>query len=175
MKVVRRIVRAALILIGLVAAAALAALLWARTDAGRTSLRRLVLAHARRVVPGLDIARIRGDFSSWLVAEGIVVRDREGRVAVEAERVGLRFNLLALLRHRVPRGEPDSENVQGGGPRPAAGSLNRRALSGPSHRPHPPNPPHPSLGAAPSRWTFAGAALRGGGGSLSFANRRRPP
>jgi len=166
MKVVRRIVRAALILIGLVAAAALAALLWARTDAGRTSLRRLVLAHARRVVPGLDIARIRGDFSSWLVAEGIVVRDREGRVAVEAERVGLRFNLLALLRHRVAIEELRIEKVQVVGRPLADGSLNLSALFVPSQ---------PSPGAAPSRWTVAVAALHVREGTLSIANRRDPP
>src|SRR5882672_8134470 len=81
-----------------VVALAVAVVLAARTAPGRAWIRELVLEQARRTIPGLDFARIRGNFVDQLAFDDVSVIDRAGRRAVAVRRVAVRFDLWPLLR-----------------------------------------------------------------------------
>src|SRR5262252_2980554 len=84
-----------------VVSAVLIALLWARSERGRSRLRELVLTRVQATVPGLDVRRIGGDLTRSVVLEDVVVRDADGDEGLAARAVSARFNLLALLRRRL--------------------------------------------------------------------------
>ncbi len=75
--------------------------LYARTDHGRERVRRLAVAEARKIVPGLEIGRVEGDYLHDLRLVDVTVRDREGRAAVHADAIAARFELPPLLHHVV--------------------------------------------------------------------------
>ena len=100
-KILRGIAWTALSLMTLVVVAVIVALLWARSDSGRARIRSIVLEQGRKSLPGLDVQRIGGDFTRSIELYGIRIRDHEGRDAVSVDRVAVRYNLLALLRHKI--------------------------------------------------------------------------
>jgi autotransporter translocation and assembly factor TamB len=125
-------------------------LLYARTDAGRDHVRRAALAQARKVVPGLDVGRVEGDYVHDLRLVDVDVRDREGRAAVHADAVLVRFTLAPLLHHLVAVSEL---RIEGGRVRALAdaeGRLNLADLVTPA----PASPPHGRAPQAtgPSPW-----------------------
>lgn len=134
-----KIAAAVLLVVPTVALLALAAvLLYARTDAGRERVRQLVLSQARRSVPGLELRRIGGDYVSDLILEGIVVRDREQRPAVQVERVTARFRLLPLLGKRLFVREVVVESPRVLGRPTEDETLNLTELTAPPEKQQPP-------------------------------------
>jgi len=122
------------------------AVLYARTDAGRERVRKLVLDEAHRSVPGLELGRIEGDYLHELRLVNVTVRDREGRAAVHADAVVARFDLRCLLHRTIAVDElrVDGARVLA---RPGAdGRLNLAELTMPAAaRPAPsPAPTKPS-------------------------------
>src|SRR5688572_29821263 len=104
-RIARRVLKIAAValasVVALAAAGAVALLLYARSDGGRERLQRVVVERARAAVPGLAIGRIGGDFVRDVVLEGVTVRDREGRAAIQVARVTARFTLVPLLHRRL--------------------------------------------------------------------------
>jgi autotransporter translocation and assembly factor TamB len=118
------------ILVGLAVVAG--AVLYARTDAGRERVRRLVLDEAHKSLPGLELGRIDGDYLHELRLVNVTVRDREGRAAIHADAIVARFDLRCLLRRTIVI---DQLRVDGARvlARPAAdGRLNLAELTTPA-------------------------------------------
>jgi uncharacterized protein involved in outer membrane biogenesis len=67
-----------------------------RLPAGQERLRRLVLDQAKEYVPGLQIERIGGDFTSHLFVEGLVLNDRFGGPAIGVDRLAVSYDLTGL-------------------------------------------------------------------------------
>jgi autotransporter translocation and assembly factor TamB len=86
------------IVIGLVV---LIALGYLRSGPGRARLRGIVVARVRASAPGFDVAHIGGNLTRTLVLEQVRLRDREGHDAITAERIEIRYNLLALRSRAI--------------------------------------------------------------------------
>ncbi|HVR03716.1 MAG TPA: translocation/assembly module TamB domain-containing protein [Polyangia bacterium] len=108
------------------------ALLYARTDAGRDHVRRAALAQARKVIPGLDVGRVEGDYVHDLRLVDVDVRDRQGRAAVHADSVLVRFALAPLLQHRVAVSELRIDGARVLGLADSEGRLNLADLVAPT-------------------------------------------
>jgi TamB, inner membrane protein subunit of TAM complex len=139
--------------VGLAVALALAGvsavILYARTEEGRATVRDLALRHAREAIPGLDFARVGGDYLRGFNLDDVTVFDGEGRRAVHIERIGVRYRLLPLLRRRVAVRELEIEGPEVLGRPDPDGALNLTRLLAPTPAERRPDSAAP---AAPSRW-----------------------
>jgi translocation and assembly module TamB len=126
-----------------------AVILYARTDAGRARVRELVLARARRTIPGLEVAHVGGDYVHELWLDDVAILDAEGRRAVHADRIAVRFDLLALVRRTVHVRELRLVSPSLLGRPDASGGLNLAHLTAPSAQPRPERPGAPER---PSAW-----------------------
>jgi autotransporter translocation and assembly factor TamB len=135
---VTRVLRVAGIVLAIVMIVALtgvaAVIHYARTDAGRERLRQLVLQKARASVPGLAIGRIGGDYVHDLVLEDVRIRDRQGRDAVQVDRLTARFSLVPLVRRKLFVRELLVERPRVLGRPTEGGELNLGELTVPAER-----------------------------------------
>ena len=131
--VVRRIARMIAWTIGLPLALGTlivcAAILYARTDRGRETVRELALAQARKAVPGLQIGAIGGDYVHALSLRDVELRDDRGRPAVRIDRISARYSLAALVRRTVSVNELRIEGVTVEGRPDERGGLNLSHLT----------------------------------------------
>ena len=109
-----------------------AAILYARSGSGRERIRRLVVAQAQKSIPGLSIARIGGDYVHDLWLGGVEIRDDQGHVAVQLERVAARYRLWSLIRRTVFVDELDVDGVRVSAHPDPRGGLNLTRLVVPS-------------------------------------------
>jgi autotransporter translocation and assembly factor TamB len=142
------VARLALLASAAVVALVVAAVLAARTEPGRAWIRELVLAKARETVPGLDFARIRGNFVDRIAFDDVSVIDRAGRRAIAARRVALTFELWPLLRRTVRVRELRIETPVVMGRPDADGRSNLAQLTRTTGAPERPA----AARTAPSRW-----------------------
>ena len=106
------------------------------TDMGRRRILSLVLPLARGALAGdLKIGGLSGSLWRGLILHDVVLLDVEGQVAVRAQRVAVRYDLLALRRRtvRVTGGEISGLLVHARTLRD--GRLNLAALTRPSNSP----------------------------------------
>ncbi|HTA19209.1 MAG TPA: translocation/assembly module TamB domain-containing protein, partial [Polyangia bacterium] len=108
-------------------------LLYARTDHGRERVRKLAVAEARKVVPGLEVGRVEGDYLHDLRLVDVTVRDREGRATVHADAVFVRYELPPLLHHVVAVSELRVDGLRVQAVADADGRLNLTELVAPSN------------------------------------------
>jgi autotransporter translocation and assembly factor TamB len=128
-----------------------AVILYARTDAGRERVRALVLAQARRTLPGLDIGHVGGDYVHELWLDDVAIADSQGRRAVRVERIVVRFELLALVRRTVHVRELRLVSPSVLGRPDPGGGLNLAHLTAPTAEQRPP-PQDRSQPEPPSSW-----------------------
>ena len=87
------------------------AIVYARTDRGRETVRKLAVAEARKTLPGLEIGAVGGDYVHDLSLRDVTVRDDRGGPAVHVDRISAHYGLAALLRHTVSVSELRIEGV----------------------------------------------------------------
>lgn len=88
-------------LVALVLIAATSALFIGRSDWGRRQLLQVAVPLAQKALLGeLRIGGLEGDLTHMLVLRDVSLRDPEGELVAQVSRVGLRYNLFALL-HRT--------------------------------------------------------------------------
>ena len=135
-RVARRVARIAGWTIGLALALGTVivcvAIIYARTDRGRATVRALALAQARKTVPGLQIGSIDGDYIHELSLRDVELRDDRGRPAVHVGRISARYRLAALLRRTVSVSELRIEGVSIEGRPDERGGLNLSHLTAPA-------------------------------------------
>src|SRR5262245_20292240 len=90
----------------------LAALVYLRSDSGRARVRKIAVQRVRESVPGFDFDHLGGNLTRSIVLEGVRIRDREGRDAVAADRIAVRYDLPALLSHTIRIHELRIEHVR---------------------------------------------------------------
>lgn len=73
----------------------------ARLPAAQEQLRKQILAQTKELLPGLRLGRISGDYTSRLVIEGVVLRDRFGGEAVRLSKLLVEYDLWALVSRRL--------------------------------------------------------------------------
>jgi autotransporter translocation and assembly factor TamB len=134
------------ICLGLLVASA--AVLYARTDAGRERIRKLAVAKARQSVPGLSIGFVGGDYVHDLWLRDVDVRDDQGTVAVHADRVAVRYRLWSLIHRTVAVHELDLDGVRIAAHPDPRGGLNLEHLTAPSS-----SAARPTDKPAASAWT----------------------
>jgi autotransporter translocation and assembly factor TamB len=146
------------------------AILYARTDRGRETLRKLALAEARKSVPGLQIGAIGGDYLHELTLRDVELRDDRGRPAVRVAAISARYNLAALLARTVSVRELRIEGVAVEGRPDERGGLNLARLTAPAQ------PTGAAEGpASPSAWRVHVDRIVVGGvtGSLELPDGRQ--
>src|SRR5262245_48918090 len=79
----------------------LVALGYLRSGPGRERLRGIVVRQVRASVPGFDVERLGGNLTRTLVLEHVRIRDAEGQDVIAAERIEVRYNLLALRSRTI--------------------------------------------------------------------------
>jgi autotransporter translocation and assembly factor TamB len=146
-------------LVAFVVVALAAFVVFLSTDRGHEVLRRAALARARKVVPGLTVARLQGNLLHGLTLRGVDVRDDRGQPAAHADVVTVRYRLWPLRRHEVI---VDDLQVHGlrvdARPDPRGGlNLNHLAVPGP------PAPSSPTREPEGKPWTVSVARVLVGG------------
>ncbi|HSZ81626.1 MAG TPA: hypothetical protein VLA14_05060, partial [Polyangia bacterium] len=122
-------------------------LLYARTERGRERVRKLAVAEARKIIPGLEVGRVEGDYLHDLRLVDVTVRDREGRAAVHADAIVARYEVAPLLHHVVAVSELRIDGLRVQALPGTDGRLNLAELVAP-----PTTAPAPQRPAAPSPW-----------------------
>jgi translocation and assembly module TamB len=152
---------AALSLLGLVALAIMAALVWLHTGRGAEQLGRYVANEARNAIQGdLRVGAIHVGGFLHICVDGVDLRDPDGHRVLTADRACVRLQPLALKAHRVVVTEAQLERpwieiakVPG-----TAETTLQRAIK-------PRKPPQP--GGGPFEWKVAAQNLELHGGSVT--------
>ena len=133
------------------------AIVYARTDRGRETVRKLAIAEARKTLPGLEIGAVGGDYVHELSIRDVTVRDDRGGPAVHVDRISAHYGLAALLRrHGLRERAADRGRRHHGAPR-----RTRRAQPLPSHRSRR-RRPNPTAAAAEPASRAIGASMSTG-------------
>jgi autotransporter translocation and assembly factor TamB len=119
-----------------------------RTERGHELLRRIVVAQARKTVPGLALGRIEGGLVRDLSLRDVDLRDDRGQPAIHVDRLSVRYRLLALLHHEVAIDDLQIEGVQVRSRPDARGGVNLAHLTTPGPASTAPRP-------ARGGWTFS--------------------
>jgi autotransporter translocation and assembly factor TamB len=125
-----------------------AATIYARSGSGRERIRRLVVAQAQKSIPGLSIGYVGGDYVHDLWLRGVEIRDDQGHLAVQVDRVAARYRLWSLIHRTVFVDELDLDGVRVSAHPDPRGGLNLAHLVIPSAAPARPA----DRSARPSAW-----------------------
>jgi autotransporter translocation and assembly factor TamB len=124
------------------------AIVYARTDRGRETVRKLAVAEARKTLPGLEIGAVGGDYVHELSIRDVTVRDDRGGPALHVDRISAHYSLAALLRHTVSVRELRIEGVAITARPDDRGGFNLSHLEAPA----PPTTPDSGGPSKPSDW-----------------------
>lgn len=138
-RIVRHVLRLCLGTLGvlLALAALLLGVMWgyARSEAGRRRMVGWLNAEAERVLPGLRIGRLGGDYLRHLSLEDVTCLDRQGARVVHVERIDLTYRLWPLLRRRVDVSSVEVVHPVVAVSRTEEGTWNLGELAAPRTRP----------------------------------------
>jgi autotransporter translocation and assembly factor TamB len=112
-----------------------------RTPPGHAVLRRIVVAQARKSVPGLSVGELGGGLLGDLSLREVDVRDESGAPAVHVDRLTVRYALSPLLRREVVVRDLQAHGLRVAARPDARGGTNLQHLTAPAAAPPAPAAP----------------------------------
>ncbi len=111
--ILRKVARAALILVAVLLVVVLGLVVAAKTAKGRRALVRIALPLVNGAMAGhLSLSSFEGDLTRTIIVHDLKLDDSEGVQAIYARRVEVHFDLAALWRNRVQLDDVDVDGAQ---------------------------------------------------------------